>query len=214
MSNLIIMPDATGAFSGEDKVLASYAGRCLALNLDKIKVFQTHKFYLGPKRPFATVMPDADQISLRNAVLDGRLIDVTDQKGKGIKLEGGDMSPIAEIPDAGLRKVFIGVGRTDQVTPAGTPRPLFVAVPGSEEEEAAMLAELERTGRIDGTYTDSEKPDVEFGGISVSDVEPRRYIANTKRETSFSLLVKAIKLVASDIWDFLPPRRRRPRHRK
>ena len=203
-TNLIVMPDAVGAFPGEDIVLKSYAGRCLALNLDKIKVFQTYKFYLGPKRLFATVQPDADQSAIRNAVLNGNLIDVTDKQGKGIKLDGGDMSPIAEIQDPNLRKVFIGVGRTNEVTPAGTPRPLFIAVPGSPEEEAAMIAELQSKGRIDGTYASTGNQDVEFvGGIQVSDVEPRKYVANTRRETSFSLLVKAIKLVASDVWDFL-----------
>ena len=67
-----------------------------------------------------------------------------------------------------------------------------------------MIAELQSKGRIDGKYASTGNQDVEFvGGIQVSDIVPSKYIANTKRETSFSLLVKAIKLVASDVWDFL-----------
>src|ERR1700712_4307398 len=132
MSNLIIMPGdpASGMPS-------NYAGRTLALNVEKQKKYQTFGFYLGPNRPFAVVPENADMGDLRDAVLRGVLIDVTDQPNKGISFDGSQMSAVATVEDPNLRKVFIGSERHEGA--AYGAKTLFVAIPRDDQEDQELL---------------------------------------------------------------------------
>lgn len=205
--SLIIMP--TDADFHDTGVITNYAGRVLALNLDKRKVYQTVGFYLGPARPFATVPPSAALDDIRDAVLRGDLIDVTGTPGRGVVSKGGSMSPIHESVDPDARTIFIGTMPTSSDAPQVGATPLFIAVPKSAEEEVAMLEEINRTGRIDGKYTDAlvSAPGISFTSLTVSDIDysktPKKYPSNSYAESSWSLMRKSFRAMANEVLTFL-----------
>ena len=189
MSNLIIMPG-----DAPEMQPSSLVGRTLTLNFEKIRKYQTFKFYLGPARPFAVVPPDADLVDLRDALLRGDLIDVTDQHVKGVNLGEGNMSAvgISEIP--GKHTIFIGSEKHEgAISDAKT---LFVAIPRDDNDERNFLAELQEKGRIDGLYQPSAS-DIAFGPISVTDLEDDPPVQSD--EGFWTLISKAFDRLFKDL---------------
>jgi hypothetical protein len=146
-------------------------GRTLTYNPKKIRFFQTFHFYVGARHPFTTVTPDADLRDLFNAVLDGRLIDATEQHKSGLVGDGAEMSPVDTVDEPDMPRVFLGVQKGDKPTDGALP--LYVAVPESKEQEEQFLSELKQKGRIDGTYKPVNSG-ISLGPVMVSDIEPER----------------------------------------
>jgi len=122
MSSLIVMPGSEEF----KKTLASIAkapsrrklvqpvdlvGHTLMLNTALVKTFQCGGFVLGPNRPIGIVDEQSQQIPIRKALEEKKLIDVTgkDMATKGFKGTGGQTSAITE-EDTG-KKVFVGRDR-------------------------------------------------------------------------------------------------------
>ena len=95
-----------------DVITKPYEGRVLALNPEKARRFQCGGFWLGPKQPYARVPQGAETLQLRNAVADGRLIDITDEldkytKGGSLLVAGSEIGQAAEIADTGKKVYFL-----------------------------------------------------------------------------------------------------------
>jgi hypothetical protein len=117
-------------------------GHTLALNLVTCRKFTCRGFFLSPTRPTALVDPEADQVALRTALLQGRLLDITDQQTSGLKIADTSHTA-AEVEDTGKR-VFLGYD------PAGN---MYVTVPKDEAEAEAIESEIRSTGTLKRDWT-------------------------------------------------------------
>lgn len=93
-----------------------YTGRLISLNIEKIVKFVCGGFSLGPRLPATVVPPDAQMCNIHQAVLDGRLIDITDQEnvrtGDGSCLDG------LTTEDTGRKAYFVNQdGTTVMIVP-------------------------------------------------------------------------------------------------
>jgi hypothetical protein len=111
-------------------------GRIISLNLQNCKRFQCGGFSLSPARPFAVVEPSSQQASIRQGLLDGRLVDITDQNIKGMEIAGTAHSP-AQVLDEKGKRVYLQVNVDGSLT---------VIAPKDEEEEILREAELASNG--------------------------------------------------------------------
>src|ERR1017187_6362300 len=74
--------------------LPNYAGRLLCLNPEKARTFQCGGFILGGKRMSAVVPEEAQTLPIHQALLDGRLLDIT---GNGeIRTENSTLETVDE----------------------------------------------------------------------------------------------------------------------
>lgn len=126
--SLIVIP-------GKPKDLA---GRILALNMNVCRKFQCGGFWLNISRPWAVVEPGAQQDMLNRALLDGRLLDVTDQSLKGLSTPEGDHSAPRETEEKGA-KVYIQLDAKGNV---------LIIAPKNEAEEEKMEQELKEKGSL------------------------------------------------------------------
>lgn len=84
-------------------------GRVMALDLTQRRAWQCGGFSVSMNSPVSTVSTMTVQRSIRQALLEGILIDITDQPDKGLHIKGS-RTTAATIEDTG-RKVFITVDR-------------------------------------------------------------------------------------------------------
>lgn len=122
--------------------IPDYAGRVIALNVSKCKRFSCGNFALSSYSPICTVSPNASMAHVHQGVLDGRLLDVTDQPKHGLAIGSTQHEPARELGDTGKR-IFMG---TDT---AGN---LFIVTPKDAEEESKFIAEIEATGTLKLNY--------------------------------------------------------------
>ena len=158
MSSLIVMPGSEEF----KKTLASIAkapsrrklvepvdlvGHTLMLNTALVKTFQCGGFVLGPNRPIGIVDEQSQQIPIRKALEEKKLIDVTgkDMATKGFKGTGGQTSAITE-EDTG-KKVFVGRDRRGN---------LYIATPRSKTEAKRFEREIRTTGTLKSVDFETE----------------------------------------------------------
>jgi hypothetical protein len=130
--------------------LSDYSGRMLLLNLERVQRFQCPGFTLS-KNNYYQIVPcytetnpslhEAMNRALNIAILDGRLIDITGQDVKGLKMAGGEHTPVQE-EDTGSR-VFMATDKHGN---------LFVVAPKDKEEEAKYIEEIKTTGTLKLDY--------------------------------------------------------------
>jgi hypothetical protein len=126
--SLIIMPE-------QPKDLV---GRMLALNIQICKKFQCGGFWLNVNKPFAVVEPNAQQDMLHRGLIDGRLLDITDQSVKGLQTgQGGHTAP-KENEEKGAKVYF-------QLDTKGN---VLVIAPKNEAEEEVFEKELQEKGTL------------------------------------------------------------------
>ena len=111
-------------------------GRIISLNLQVCRRFQCGGFSLSPNQPFAVVEPNASHNKIYEGLLDGRLIDVTDQNIKGLAMAGTYTSPATELK-GGEKKVYLQVGQDGS---------LMVVAPKDEKAEEEFEKQIRETG--------------------------------------------------------------------
>ncbi len=109
----------------------TYAGRLLTLNQEKIQKFSCGGFILGTHYPTAAVPPDAQMLPIHLALMDGRLLDITDNPTLTSK-SGMALSSVEEQESVGF-KVYM-VKQSDGST-------LLVA-PKDQAEQDAIEAQI------------------------------------------------------------------------
>lgn len=114
-------------------------GRILALNPQSVQRFQCGGFQLAfPNRPYATVTHETQQEPVRRAMLEGKLIDITDQNLAGLKSGDNYQSPAKESEEKG-HKVYLATG------PDGS---LLVVCPKDDAEEALFEEQIRTKGHL------------------------------------------------------------------
>lgn len=137
------------------KPLEELFGRTLMLNIEKVKRFQCGGFALSMNNPIGVVPERAQVDHIRAGLLDGRLLDVTEQHIKGFKI-GNVGHTKAKIEDTG-KKVYLTVGQGGS---------LMVIAPKDESEVEALDAQLQKEGvLITNDYTISDKPLEMIAGV-------------------------------------------------
>lgn len=139
---------------------SDYSGRTLALNLEKIRKFQCHNFYLGPRTPYAVVPQEASMEVLHQAVLDGRLIDITDSAIKGIKTENFQLEQVKEDDNTGKRVYFIAKKFKNGETG------VVMVTPKDAEQAKLFDSQITLTGKIDLTELDEAELDEGPSGLT------------------------------------------------
>jgi hypothetical protein len=132
MGNLLTTPPST-----------DFSGRTLALNPEKAVKFQCREFTLGPLRPWGVVPPAAGQSpALLTALMDGRLLDITDSHATGIKTRDIAISPVTETPLEDKKIYFVKEKDKDGniIT--------IMAVPKDELQAKDWDKQIEETGTI------------------------------------------------------------------
>ena len=117
------------------------------LNTALVKTFQCGGFVLGPNRPIGIVDEQSQQVPIRKALEEKKLIDVTgkDMATKGFKGTGGQTSAITE-EDTG-KKVFVGRDRRGN---------LYIATPRSKTEAKRFEREIRTTGTLKSVDFETE----------------------------------------------------------
>jgi hypothetical protein len=114
-------------------------GRILAINPQVCQRFSCGGFQLAlPSRPFGTVSHESQQEPLRRALIEGRLIDITDQNLTGLRQGDTFHTPAKESADKGI-KVYLQVGSDGS---------LLVVSPKDDEEEKKFEQEIKESGHI------------------------------------------------------------------
>lgn len=89
----------------KDLAETDLSGHTLMLNTSLVTKFQCGGFTLGSMRPFATVTSETQQVPLKRAILEGKLLDITGtDMAKGMKTRHGETSAIDE-QDTGKKVV-------------------------------------------------------------------------------------------------------------
>ena len=110
-------------------------GRILAINTMKTKRFACGGFSVNVHNPSAVVGTNAQHDQIRMALVDGRLLDITDQNNEGLDLRGArHTKPVLE--DTG-EKVFITVGLNGAMS---------IAIPKDKEELEQFEHKIEEQG--------------------------------------------------------------------
>ena len=139
MSKVFLMPLPTGT------QIPDYAGRLLCLNPEKATRFQCGGFILGAKRRAGVVTEEAQMYNIHQAILDGRLLDITEEGD--IRTENSTLADMGE--EATGKKVYF-----TNVDGA------FVCVGVEDPELQQQLDEqIKNTGRLElpPGYLDQEK---------------------------------------------------------
>lgn len=110
-------------------------GRVLALDVTRAKRWQCGGFSVSINNPLGVVTPQAQQYRLREALMLGTLIDVTEQHQKGLKSDSIQQDPIQQA-DTG-RKAYITVDGSGA---------LSVIIPKDEAEQVEREQALEKNG--------------------------------------------------------------------
>lgn len=144
----------------------NYAGRVLALNIEKTRRFQCHNFWLTSKVPYAVVPPEAQagMEQIHQAVLDGRLIDVTDASIKGIKTSSFELDKVTE-QDTDRMVYFVSTTLKD-----GS-KGVVMVTPKDAEQAADYRRQIAETGTIDLSGMD-EKELEHPTGLSKIEITP------------------------------------------
>jgi hypothetical protein len=130
-------------------------GHILALNPEKGVRFQCGGFQLAiPSRPYATVTHETQQEPVRRALLEGRLIDITNQNLAGLKVGDSFQTPAKEAEEKG-HKVYLATG---------TDGSLLVICPKDEAEEAHFEEQIRLHGRL--TADNFKVSDQPLGGLT------------------------------------------------
>ena len=125
MSNLISFPTAGAQTTNE---VVDYTGRVLTLNMDKARSFTCGGFVLGPRLTTSVVPPEAQMYNIHKAVLEGKLLDITDQEK--VQTPDGTHMEVQESDDTGRKAYFVNYGGN-----------LVLLVPKDAEEQAAIEAQ-------------------------------------------------------------------------
>jgi hypothetical protein len=132
MSNVILMPSAGSDREPEE---LNYTGRVLCLNPEKGTRFQCGGFFLGPRRTFAVVDSKAQMFRLKQALDQGILIDITENKDIA-----GDWSVLQAVKDEDTgKKVYITVGNGGGLTLVGVDDPEVQAKLDKQIEEKRVI---------------------------------------------------------------------------
>lgn len=112
-SSLIILPGSaefneTPTPGGASIFVGDLTNRIISLDLTRAKAWQCGGFAVNFNCPVAVVSPKASHERIRQALLEGILIDITDQPNAGMTLKGTSTSA-TKIEDAGLHKVYLTV---------------------------------------------------------------------------------------------------------
>lgn len=113
-------------------------GRILSINPNVCTRFQCGGFSVNVTRPLCTVGPEAQQNQLHQALLDGRLMDITDQNIEGVHNSSGSHTPTKNLGDTGP-KFYIQRDHKGNV---------LVAVPKDEKEEEEFDQDVATKGCI------------------------------------------------------------------
>jgi hypothetical protein len=150
-------------FEREDLV-----GRILALNTLVTKTFSCGGFSVNYNRPMAVVTTSSQQQQLKRGLLEGKLIDVTDQNKDGLNLGGARQTkPNAE--DTG-ETVFVTVDQNGG---------MMIAIPKDQEQKEEFEKMIAKSGVL---ILDSAK---------ISDI-PSPLQANRVRADASSILLNEL----------------------
>lgn len=124
--------------------LPNYAGRTLALNMEKARRFQCHNFFLGIRVPYAVVPSEAEAgfRIIHQAILDGRLLDVTDANIKGLKTTSFELDPVKEDDTGGKMMFFVSKKFKSGETA------MIMVTPRDAEQSKDFQRQLKETGSI------------------------------------------------------------------
>ena len=121
-------PASPAIFAGD------LVGRILSLDVTVQKRYQCGGFAVSFNNPVGVVTPQAQQKQLRDAMARGILIDITDQKDKGLEVNGTRQDSVTTA-DTGKRAYI-------SIDPAGA---LMVVVPKDEEDQVSSSGRNENT---------------------------------------------------------------------
>lgn len=127
---MIPREDTMESFEREDLV-----GRILSLNTLVAKTFSCGGFSVNYNRPIAVVTPSSQQPSLKRGLLEGKLIDVTDQNTDGLNL-GGARQTSPNSVDTG-ETVYVTVDQNGG---------MMIAIPKDQEEKAKFELMIAQSG--------------------------------------------------------------------
>jgi hypothetical protein len=123
-------------------------GRLLSLNTRTTKVFTCGGFSVNYNRPIAIVTPESQQASIKRAMAEGKLIDVTDQNTNGLNLGGANQSK-PKLSDTG-ETAFITVDKNGG---------MMIAIPKDKAEQNEFEDMIAKSGvLILDTAKLSDKP--------------------------------------------------------
>lgn len=140
-----------------------YTGRHLCLNPEKGRKFQCGGFFLGPLRPSAVVDEDAQMYQIHRAILDGRLLDITENAA--IKTEFSTLDAVGE--EMTGKRVYITQDASGVTVVLGVEDP---------EKQKEFDEQLATSGRIvvPPGYGEEEKYLLNFGQAPVAPEVPKR----------------------------------------
>lgn len=118
------------SFEREDLV-----GRILALNTLVAKTFSCGGFSVNYNRPMAVVTTSSQQTQLKRGLLEGKLIDVTDQNKDGLNLDGAHQTKPSHT-DTG-ETVYITVDQNGG---------MMIAIPKNQEEKEEFEKIIQKSG--------------------------------------------------------------------
>lgn len=91
------------------EIIPDYTGRILALNREKANSFQCGGFFVGTRRMFSVVEPDAQMENIHRALQNGVLIDITDSD-RTLVVGGTEMAAASDLGDTGKRAYITASG--------------------------------------------------------------------------------------------------------
>lgn len=117
------------------EIIKDLTGRLISIDQTKCKRFSCGGFSVNLNNPAAVVMVGTQQELIRTGLLDGRLVDITDQNVDGLSIKGTrHTKPVSE--DTG-EKVFITVAANGAMS---------IAIPTDETELAFFEKKIEEDG--------------------------------------------------------------------
>jgi hypothetical protein len=144
MSNLIIGIEETNT----DNTLP-LVGRVLMINTAKAHRFQCFGFFVSRNHPIETVPKDVQELPIRQALKEGKLLDITDNEELANKKMSGVMGAIDEAIDQGnLDRPTQGEEVSKILMGKDAKGNSYVIIPKDEEDYKRMQVELETTGHI------------------------------------------------------------------
>ena len=137
-------------------------GKMVAVSPEaSISRFQCRGFVVFKNKP-QVVPPEADHASINNALLDGRLLELT--ASSIIKSKNASLNPVKELADTD-KKIFT----------LQTKEGYIVITPESEEQSMAIEKELSETGQLNlSHFPDLQKSKAvvpHLSAITITDIE-------------------------------------------
>lgn len=147
----------------EFPTVPEYTGTMIALSPEApLSRFQCKGFVVFRNKP-TVVPPEADHLAIRNALMDGRLLEMA--PGTVIKSSNASLNPVGELGDTD-KKIYTLM----------TKEGLIVITPSSAEQAAAIEKELQENGKLDlSHFPDLQKTKAavpHLSGITITDLEP------------------------------------------